>query len=82
MEWALRLAISRCAGNADAITTTLAEIADAHGCTGCVLMRLLDVVACVVEADEIAVYKPNSLHCSTAASVTARIPGSRRAATV
>ncbi|OBJ38798.1 hypothetical protein A5621_13050 [Mycobacterium colombiense] len=58
MEWALRLAISRCAGNNDAITTTLAEIADTHGCTGCVLMRLLDVVACVVEADEITVLQP------------------------
>jgi hypothetical protein len=55
LVWALRLAISRCAGSRDALAETLQEITETHGCTGCIMLRLLDVLACLVEDDEIAV---------------------------
>jgi hypothetical protein len=55
LAWALRLALARCAGNEDALTETLREITEANGCARCIMMRLLDLMACLVENDEIAV---------------------------
>jgi hypothetical protein len=45
--WALRLALARCAGNADACADTLREINECGGCAACVLRHVLDLLACV-----------------------------------
>jgi hypothetical protein len=51
--WALRLALARCAGNADSCADTLREIRECGGCAACVLRHVLDILACVAGEREV-----------------------------